>query len=56
MRPADWDGCDIKPLQDFLHKIGIIPDDGWKTLFGGVRPEKVSTEGEERTEIFIYPC
>jgi hypothetical protein len=55
-RPCDYDGYDIKALQDFLHKIGVIPDDGWQTLFGGTRSEKVSAEGEERTEIEIRPC
>ena len=55
-RPCDWDGYDIKALQDFLITAGIIPDDGWKTLSGRVCTEKVTTEAEERTEIQIRPC
>jgi len=52
-RPCDWDGWDIKYLQDWLVKARIIPDDGWKTLSGRVRTQKVATEAEEKTEIEI---
>jgi len=55
MHPCDWDGYDIKALQDFCVKAGIIPDDGWKTLSGRVLSEKVSTQGEEKTVIEIRP-
>jgi hypothetical protein len=55
-RPCDWDGWDIKALQDFLCKAGILPDDGWKTLSGRVVSEKVATEGEEKTVITITAC
>ena len=54
--PCDWDGYDIKALQDFLIKAGIIPDDGWQTLSGRVVSRKAATQGEERTEIEIRPC
>ncbi len=52
-RPCDWDGYDIKALQDFCCKIGVIPNDGWKTLSGRVVSRKAATEGEEKTEIEI---
>jgi Holliday junction resolvase RusA-like endonuclease len=53
VRPCDWDGYDIKALQDFLITAGIIPDDGWKTLSGRVVSRKAATKDEERTEIEI---
>lgn len=52
-RPCDWDGYDIKALQDFCVKAGIITGDGWKTLSGRVVSRKASTEGEEKTVIEI---
>jgi hypothetical protein len=52
-RPCDWDGYDIKALQDFCCKTGAIPNDGWRTLSGRVLSQKAATEGEERTEIEI---
>ena len=52
-RPCDWDGWDIKAVQDFLVTAGIIPGDGWKTLSGRVCSRKVATEGEEKTVIEI---
>jgi hypothetical protein len=52
-QPCDWDGWDIKRLQDWCVKAGLLPDDGWATLSGGVKSEKVHTEAEERTEIII---
>lgn len=54
-KPCDWDGYDIKALQDFCIKAGIIPDDGWKTLSGRVYSRKVATEAEEKTIIEITP-
>ena len=56
-RPCDWDGWDIKALQDFLVRAGIIPDDGWKTLSGRVVSEKVATGSRRRkTVITITAC
>jgi hypothetical protein len=52
-RPCDWDGYDIKALQDFLVKSGVLPGDGWKTLIGRVCSCKAATQAEERTEIEI---
>ena len=52
-RPCDWDGWDIKALQDFLVTAGILPDDGWRTLSGRVVSRKVATQGEEKTVITI---
>jgi hypothetical protein len=54
-RPCDWDGYDIKALQDFLIKAGVIPDDGWATLSGRVVSCKAATEAEEKTVIEISP-
>ncbi len=53
VHPCDWDGYDIKALQDFLIKIGIVPDDGWKTLSGRVVSRKAATKAEEKTVISI---
>lgn len=53
-RPCDWDGYDIKALQDFLVTAGIIPGDGWKTLSGRVLSRQAATKEEERTVIEIY--
>lgn len=55
VRPCDWDGYDIKSLQDFLVSTGIIPNDGWKTLSGRVVSCKAATQGEEKTIITIEP-
>lgn len=55
-RPCDWDGYDIKALQDFLITAGILPDDGWETLSGRVVSRKASTQAEEKTVIEIRPC
>ena len=52
-RPCDWDGYDIKALQDFLVTAGILPNDGWRTLSGRVHSRKVATEAEEKTVIEI---
>lgn len=51
--PCDWDGYDIKALQDFCVHAGIIPNDGWKTLSGRVVSRKAATKEEERTEIEV---
>lgn len=53
--PCDWDGWDVKRLQDWIVTAGIIPDDGWKTLSGRVLSQKVRQKSEERTEISITP-
>lgn len=53
VRPCDWDGYDIKALQDFLITAGIIPDDGWKTLSGRVVSRKAATKADEKTEIIL---
>ena len=54
VRPADYDGYDIKALQDFCVKVGIIPEDRWDVITSGtVCSRKAATEGEERTEIEI---
>lgn len=52
-RPCDWDGYDVKALQDFCVKAGILPSDGWNTLSGRVVSRKVATEGEEKTVVEI---
>ena len=52
-RPCDWDGYDIKYLQDWLVSAGIIPNDGWKTLSGRVLSRKAATKAEEKTVITI---
>ena len=53
VRPADWDGYDIKFCQDFLVKSGILPDDKWSVLFGGTTSRKAATEGEQKTIVEI---
>jgi hypothetical protein len=52
-RPCDWDGYDIKSLQDALVEAQIIPDDGWRVLAGQIISQKVYTTEEQRTEIEI---
>jgi hypothetical protein len=52
-RPCDYDGYDIKAIQDLLVQAEVIPDDKWCVLTGRVCSEKVHTEKEERTEITI---
>lgn len=54
-RPCDWDGYDIKALQDFLCSAGIIPNDKWSTLSGRVLSRKAATKDEEKTVIEITP-
>ncbi len=53
VRPIDYDGYDIKPLQDLLVRASIIPDDKWNVLLGRTIPHKVQTAEEEKTEIVI---
>lgn len=53
IKPADWDGYDIKSMQDLVVKSGILPGDDWFTLRGEVIPEKVDKESEEKTVIEI---
>lgn len=53
-RPADYDGYDIKALQDFCVAAGIIPGDGWNVLSGRVMSRKAATESEERTEVIFF--
>lgn len=52
VRPADYDGLDIKWLQDRIVDAGWLPNDDWQTLEGTVRSRKCKT-GEERTEVEI---
>lgn len=54
-RPCDWDNYFTKPLQDLLVTAGLLHADGWRHLGGRVSSRKVSTQGEERTEITITP-
>ena len=56
VRPADWDGYDIKHLQDMLCRAGILPDDNWRILCGEVVSEKVHSKKDELTVIEITPC
>ncbi len=56
VRPCDWDGWHIKPTQDLLAAIGLLPGDAWHQLEGRVRSRKVHTAEEERTEIIIEKC
>lgn len=53
VRPCDYDGYDIKPIQDMLVRAEIIPDDRWDMLAGRVVSCKARTQDEERTEIEI---
>jgi hypothetical protein len=56
VRPADWDGYDIKHLQDMLVRAEMLPDDNWRILSGEVRSEKVHSKEEEKTVVEITPC
>ena len=53
VRPADYDGIDIKALQDFLADASIIPNDKWNVLSGRVMSCKAATAQDEKTEIEI---
>lgn len=56
VRPCDWDGWHVKPLQDMLLHADFLGSDDWNELYGTVRSEKAFTKEEERTEIeVIYP-
>jgi hypothetical protein len=55
VRPADYDGYDIKHLQDWCVKAALIPDDNWRILEGSVISRKAHTKAEERTFIEITP-
>lgn len=50
-RPADYDGYDVKELQDCLRHAGLLDDDAWDCLYGTVISEKVYSKDQERTEI-----
>lgn len=55
VRPPDWDGVDLKAIQDMVCKAGILPDDNWRILIKGeVQSCKAHSKAEERTEIEIY--
>lgn len=54
-RPADWDGYEVKQLQDMVVHSGILPDDNWRILQGRVIPNKAHSKEEERVEIEIVP-
>lgn len=53
VKPADWDGYQIKALQDMLVRSGILSGDSWNTLQGRVISAKAEREEMERTEIEI---
>jgi hypothetical protein len=53
VRPCDYDGYDIKSIQDSLVRAKIIPDDKWSVLSGRIVSRKARTKAEEKTEIKI---
>lgn len=53
VRPCDYDGYHVKPLQDFIVHAGILPGDSWHQLEGRVYSRKVHTEEEEKTTVEI---
>jgi len=53
VRPCDYDGYDIKYLQDWLVSAGIISGDDWKTITGRVCSRKAKSKEEEKTVIEI---
>jgi len=55
VRPCDWDGYHIKPIQDLLCHAGLLPGDAWHQLEGSVSSRKVHSPEEERLEILITP-
>lgn len=50
-RPADFDGYDIKEIQDCLVQSGLLDGDDWNLLCGTVLSEKAYSKEDERTEI-----
>ena len=54
IRPADWDGWNIKQIQDGLRHASLLVNDDWHLLQGEVRSEKVQTIEEERTVIELF--
>lgn len=56
VHPADWDGYNIKELQDMLVAATVLHGDEWDVLQGEVVSEKVHQKEEERTEIVIGPA
>jgi hypothetical protein len=53
VRPLDWDNYSVKQIQDCLVHAGLLGDDKWDILEGGVVSEKAHSKEEERTEITI---
>jgi len=53
VRPCDWDGYDIKHLQDWLVQAGFLPNDDWKTLSGRCVSAKAATKDDEKTVIEV---
>ena len=54
VRPADADGYSGKACQDFLVKIGCLPEDRWDVVIkSSISSRKAATEKEERTEVII---
>lgn len=53
VRPLDWDNYSVKQIQDCLVHAGILDDDKWDILEGGIVSEKAYSKEEERTEITI---
>ena len=52
-RPADYDGHDVKEVQDCLVHAGLLDGDAWNLLYGTVISEKAHSKEEERTEVEI---
>jgi hypothetical protein len=53
VHPPDYDGIDVKSLQDCIVKSGLLDGDGWNILYGTVISEKVHTKEEEMTIVEI---
>lgn len=54
VRPADWDGYDVKALQDMLVRTTLLFADDWCFLQGEVVSEKAYSKAEEKTVIEIF--
>ena len=52
-RPCDWDGYDVKALQDMLVHAGFIYSDDWASLEGSCISRKAISKQEEKTVIVI---